>query len=230
MRVSAEIAGRMKDSKRNLDIFICGGSQHVASLKSVLGKLKPYGTVHLASSFLSEADLQELDGLYDVLHRPRHHADGYRNFELFSIRDVDRLATAPYFVKLDADVDLEDDWIDYVEECLAARPDAVLFGPWRGSHAITAHLTGAAARELLGGEIRVENAPKVIGGFYVARTAFFQKHRRVLDAAHEQWCRREGEDTLRNLVVHALGASDRLHIVDSRGRVRMDGHKRLHLF
>jgi hypothetical protein len=30
------------------------------------------------------------------------------------------------------------------------------------------------------------------------------------------------EDVLRNLVVHAVGAGDRLHVLDSKGRIRID--------
>jgi len=217
----------MKDYKNLLDVFICGGSQHVAMLEPLLGRLHPFGRVHLASSFLSEDDIRRLEGLYDVLHRPRHSPDGYRNFELFSIKDINRLATAPFFVKLDADIELAEDWVEYVEECIEARPNAVLFGPWKGSHEINADLSDALARQLLGRPVRVKNAPKVIGGFYVARTSFFHEHSRVFEAAHEHWCSRDGEDTLRNTVVHALGAGDRLHVIDPRGRVRMDFSKRL---
>jgi hypothetical protein len=36
---------------------------------------------------------------------------------------------------------------------------------------------------------------------------------------------RGNEDTLRNLVVYATGAGDRLHIVDPRGRIRIDRSK-----
>ena len=118
----------MNSDKQQFDIFISGGSQHVHLLKPLLRKLLPNGRVHLASCFLSNSDLSELRRLYDVLHTPNHSDDGYRNFELFSIRDINRLATAPYFIKLDADVHLEPDWIEYVKECTAAYPDAVLFG------------------------------------------------------------------------------------------------------
>lgn len=232
----------MRDTRNDFEIFICGGSQHVAMLTALLPKLRRSGRVHLASSFLSAGDLRQLHGLYDVLHTPRHSDDGYCNFELFSIRDINRLATAPYFVKLDADVQLDDDWIDYVEECLGADSDAVLFGPQRGSIDVNLELSGPPVRKRLGRDIRVANAPKVIGGFYVGRTAFFKEQRRFMDATHRLlWQFEEGvrlpgmtvvgdtrkfrrpgnEDTLRNLIVHAAGAGDRLHIVDSRGRVRI---------
>jgi hypothetical protein len=248
----------MKDYKRQFDIFICGGSQHVSMLKPLLGRLLPYGQVHLGSCFLSEADLHELRGLYDVLHEPRHSADGYLNFELFSIRDINRLAAAPYFVKLDADVHVATDWIEYVEECIGAYPDAVLFGPMKGNNRINFEISGALVRQLLGRDIRVTNALKVTGGFYVGKTAFFKEHLRFIDIAHEfLWCFRDGvrhwpslnpeywltegllsrepitvigrsenfqgnEDTLRSLVVHAIGAGDRLHVIDSLGKVRID--------
>ena len=223
----------MRDYKREFDVFVCGGSQHVEMLKPLLGRLRPYGTLHLGSCFLADADLRELRGLYDVLHTPRHSPDGYHNFELFSIRDINRLASAPRFVKLDADVHVEPDWIEYVEECIAAHPDAVLFGPRRGNVDINCELTGERARQLLGREVRVRGARKVIGGFYVGATAFFKQHAPFMDSVHELMRGDEGdgppgagkfrgnEDTLRSLVVHAVGAGDRLHVFDSRGRVRI---------
>src|SRR2546421_13044246 len=122
----------MKEYKKLFDIFVCGGSQHVRMLKPLLAKLAPYGKVHLASCFLSNGDMHQLRGLYDVLHTPQHSPDGYCNFELFAIRDINRLAMAPHFVKLDADIYLRPDWIKYVEERIARCPDAVLFGPGKG--------------------------------------------------------------------------------------------------
>lgn len=185
--------GAMSNSRERFDIFICGDSQHVSMLKPLLRKLRPAGIVHLGSSFLTPADLEELAGLYDVLHAPAHSADGYQNFELFCVRDINRLATAPYFVKLDADTHLEPDWIDYVEECIAEHPEAVLFGPRQGDVDVTFRISGLLVRQLLGRDIRVEDAAKVIGGFYVGRTSFFQEHRRFMEVAHELlWCYRDG--------------------------------------
>lgn len=248
---------QMTNFKTQFDAFICGGSQHVSQLKPLLGKLQPYATVHLASCFLSDVDLHQLRGFYDVLHQPRHSENGYSNFELFSIRDINRLATAPYFMKLDADVHLEPDWMAYVEEGLAAHSDAVLFGPRRGNVDINFEISGAPVRRLLNQDVFVANACKVIGGFYVGMTSFFKTHKRFMDLIHEfLWCYRDGvrylpspnvgwwpadarvsrepitvigqsknfqgnEDTLRSLVVHALGAGDRLHVFDSNGRVQI---------
>jgi hypothetical protein len=248
----------VKDYKKLCDIFICGGSQHVRLLKPLLGKLRPYGKVHLVSCFLSDDDLDQVRGLYDVLHEPQHSSDGYCNFELFSIRDINRLATAPYFIKLDADVHLAPDWIEYVEEYIEAYPDAVLFGPRKGNNNITFQISGTLVRHLLKQDIFVSNARKVTGGFYVAKTSFFRSHKRAMDILHElMWCFKDGmryrptlhpeywprddlasrepvtvigrtgkfqgnEDTLRSLVVHAVGAGDRLHVFDSQGRVRID--------
>lgn len=174
--------------------------------------------MHLASSFLTDDDLCTLSGLYDVLHTPRHSTDAYYNFELFTIRDINRLAIAPWFIKLDADIELQDDWIDYVEECIEAHPDAVLFGPRRGNVDVTFDISA---------EIRVTNGVKVIGGFYVGRTAFFKANQRFMDDIHMLMSRngsgrfRGNEDTLRSLVVHAAGAGDKLHVFDSGGRVRI---------
>src|SRR5215204_2564847 len=175
----------MNDYKQQFDVFVCGGSQHVALLKPLLKTIQPYGTIHLGSSFLSDRELRELEGLYDVLHEPKHSDDGYSNFELFSIRDINRLAGAPYFIKLDADVYLEPDWINYVEESLAARPDAVLFGPKRGNVEINFELSGAPVRQLLDRDIVVTNACKVIGGFYVGLTSFFKTHKTFMNLVHE---------------------------------------------
>jgi hypothetical protein len=183
----------VKDYKKLFDIFICGGSQHVCLLKPLLAKLHAYGKVHLVSCFLSDADLDQLRGLYDVLHQPKHSSDGYCNFELFSIRDINRLACAPYFVKLDADVHLEPDWIDYVEENIDAYPDAVLFGPRKGNNDITFQISGALVRHMLKQDIFVSDARKVTGGFYVAETSFFKSHKRSMDILHElMWCFKDG--------------------------------------
>lgn len=232
----------MTDYKSRLDVFVCGGSQHVEMLKPLLGKLRPFGTVHLGSSFLTGADLRELRGLYDVLHAPRHSPDAYYNFELFVIKDINRLASAPRFVKLDADIHVEPDWIEYVEECVAAHPDAVLFGPRRGDVDVNCEIKGPLARRLFGRELRVTNAPKVLGGFYVGLTSFFREHGPFMGVVHELNQRDDGrllrptgpaargaprkfrgnEDTLRSFVVHAAGAGDRLHVLDSGGRVRIE--------
>lgn len=239
------------------DIFICGGSQHFEKLRALLPKLRPFGRLHLASITLSERELSELRGCYDVLHRPRHERDGYLNFNLFCIRDLNRLATAPHFIKLDADVSAREDWVNYVDESLRAHPDAVLFGIKEGLARVNVQLAGPLVRRKLGGEISVSDGRKVIGGFYVGQTAFFKRHDRLMQLAHEfLYCFRDGrrcrpsarpeewpeatelpagsftlgghfqdlhkignEDTLRSLVVHAAGAAERMHILDSAGRL-----------
>jgi len=175
----------MTERKQRFDIFICGGSQHVNLLEPLLERLMAYGTVHLASSFLSEADIDRLHGRYDVLHRPTHSLDGYANFELFCIRDLYRLAAAPYFIKLDADVTLSDDWIEYVEACIADHPHAVLMGPWKGDVDIDVELSGPPIRRQLRRDVRVTGGLKVIGGFCVARTAFFKAQIALLEVIHE---------------------------------------------
>ena len=245
----------MKNYKLLYDIFICGGSQHVSMLKPLLRKLQPYGKVHLGSCFFSTADLDELRGLYDALHRPEHSSNGYCNFEQFCIRDIDKLASGSYFIKLDADVTVTADWIDYVDECIAAYPDAVLLGPWKGNADINVELSGNLAREVLNQEVRVANGLKVIGGFYIGKTAFFKEHMHFMSRVHdlvwrlkrgaldqpgasserrlaESQERRESitviaEDTLRNLVAHATGAGDRVRVIDSKGRVQIDRHNTL---
>jgi hypothetical protein len=257
-RIHAAVLLTMTELKRRFDIFICGGSRHLDLLRPLLERLLPYGTVHLGSSFLGEDDIGRLHGRYDVLHRPAHSLDGYANFELFCIKDIYRLAAAPYFIKLDADVTLADDWIEYVEACIAAHPHAVLMGPWKGDVEIDVELSGAPIRRHLHRDVRVKGGLKVIGGFCVARTAFFKERIGLLDVIHEgvlasgrgaagrargleehpgaraprESIRLRGrvgkrgspcsEDTLRSLLVHAVGASDRLHVIGSRGRIRLD--------
>ncbi|HSS22492.1 MAG TPA: hypothetical protein VLL54_20645 [Pyrinomonadaceae bacterium] len=249
----------MNDNRRVIDIFVAGGPQHVAQLKALLPKLHAYGTVHLASSFLTSVELAQLQGQFDVLHQPHHSSDGYHNFELFSIRDINKIARAPYFVKLDADTHIEPDWIDYVEACITAHPDTVLFGPRKGNVDISLQISGRVVQEKLSREISVRDVTKVIGGFYVGKTSFFKDHLRFMDLVHEfLWCYEEGvrrrpspnpqywlddtpalqepitvlgnrnknfkgnEDTLRSLVVHAVGAGNRLDVFDSGGRIRID--------
>lgn len=237
----------MTDFKQRFDVFICGGSQHFGLLQPLLEQLLPYGTVHLASSFLTEREVGRLRRSCDMLHRPTHSQSGYANFELFCIKDLYRLATAPYFIKLDADVTLSSDWIDYVETCIDAHPHAVLMGPWKGDVEINVELAGPPIRRRLRRDVRIVGGTKVIGGFCVGRTAFFKQRLGLLECIHEgvlsgrpgsrtSPCEtmtvrgRVGkrgspcsEDTLRSLLVHAVGASHRLRVVDSAGRIRLDG-------
>jgi hypothetical protein len=83
--------------------------------------------------------------------------------------------------------------MEYVEGCLAAHPEAVLFGPRAGTVDVNFHLSGALVRRLLGRDVCVTNGRKVIGGFYVGRTSFFKEHRRFMEVVHEfMWCFRGG--------------------------------------
>ena len=179
--------------KDRYDIFICGGSQHFEKLRALLPKLHPFGRLHLASITLTKRELSELSRHYDALHRPRHDADGYLNFNLFCIRDINRLATAPHFIKLDADVTAREDWVEYVDESLSGHADAVLFGIKEGLARVNVQITGPLVRQKLGREIRVTGGRKVIGGFYVGQTAFFKRHDRLMQLAHEfLYCFRDG--------------------------------------
>lgn len=181
------------DYKDRYDIFICGGSQHFGRLKNLLPALYPFGTVHLVSITLSPREIVELNRHFDVLHTPRHDADGYLNFNLFCIRDINRLARAPHFIKLDADVTAREDWINYVDESLEQHPDAALFGIKEGLLKINVSLTGTLVREKLGREIRVSEGMKIIGGFFVGQTDFFRRHDRLMQLTHEfLFCFREG--------------------------------------
>jgi len=226
----------MTDPKTRYDIFICGGTQHFALLRMLLPLLYPFGTVHLASIVLAPGELKALAPYFDVLHRPRHHEQGYRNFELFCIRDINRLAAASHFIKLDADVTLRKDWVSYVDESLARHKDVVLFGPDEGSTNITVEISGTLAKQALGGELRVRNGRKVTGGFYVGQTAFFKRHDHFMQNLHgflyssslqvtpPHLRGASDEDVLRSMVVHAQGASDRLLVIDAANRVSIHPH------
>jgi len=215
----------MTERKQRFDIFICGGSQHINLLEPLLARLLPYGTVHLASSFLSEDDIGRLHGRYDVLHRPAHSLDGYANFELFCIKDLYRLATAPYFIKLDADVTIADDWIEYVEACIADHPHAVLMGPWRGDVDIDVELSGAPIRRQLRSDVRVTGGLKVIGGFCVARTAFFKEQIALLEVIHEGVLSSQRSEATRPRAVEPehSGAQRQCEPITVRGRVGKRG-------
>lgn len=162
--------------KRKYDIFVSGGSKHVPWLKANLPRLCPFGRVHLTSSFMTDEELECLAEHYDLLHQPRYHSDGYQNHKLFCALDIHRLAAAPYFIKLDADIRIQDDWIEYVDGILDEHPEAVLFGPRRGRRTIDAVITGPFVRKKLGADIEVRKCLKVVGGFYVGLTEFFQRH------------------------------------------------------
>ena len=208
--------------KDKYDIFICGGSRHFSQLKTLLPLLAPFGRLHLGASILSAAETKELGRYCDHLHTPRYHQDGYVNFKLFCIRDINRLARAPYFIKLDADVMLAEDWIEYVDRGVREHRQAVLFGAKEGVARINLELTGTDIRQQFGQEIHVNGGQKVVGGFYVGETAFFKRHDQFMQNVHA-WLhpdpRQSSEDTLRSLVVHAVGAGDKLMILDSQGRI-----------
>ena len=208
--------------KEKYDIFICGGSRHFPRLQTLLPQLHPYGRLHLGSSFLSDTEARVLSQHCDLLQTPKYDPDGYANFKLFCTRDINRLARAPYFIKVDADVSLSEDWIEYVDRGMREHASAVLFGPKEGVARINVERTGSLAREKLGQEICVKEGRKVVGGFYVGETAFFQRHDQFMQRTYDLLYgdpRQSSEDTLRSLVVHAVGAGDGLLILDSQGKI-----------
>jgi hypothetical protein len=175
----------MADYKNGYDIFICGGSDHFGMLEELLPRLLPFGRVHLASSFLTDDEIYQLRPYYDLLHKPQHHSNGYKNFELFCIRDINRIATRPHFIKLDADVRLRSDWIDYVNQGIDDHKEAVLFGTHRGQSNITFELSGPLVRRKCGKDIKILDGLKVRGGFYVGETGFFKQHGDLMQTLHE---------------------------------------------
>jgi hypothetical protein len=167
------------------DIVLCGGARQFKALRRLLPKVAPFGTVHLVSSYLEPDQVEALAPWTDVLHEPHHDPDGYQNFRLFCIRDLNWVGSAPYFVKIDTDVHLADDWFDYVEECIARRPRAVLVGTDRGSNPIDYDISGPLVRHRLGRDVRVRNRPKVGGSFYVADATFFREHDATMQHLHD---------------------------------------------
>jgi hypothetical protein len=179
--------------KEKYDIFICGGSEHFTELKALLPLLSPYGRLHLASITLTGFELSKLQGHYDVLHEPAYDTDGYKNFNLFCIRDINRAARAPYFIKIDADVLVREDWIDYVDNAVLQHHDLVLLGPGQGSTGVNLELCGSLVRKKLGSAICVRNGAKVKGHFYVGKTAFFKAGERFMQHVHELlYCFKDG--------------------------------------
>lgn len=175
----------MKLAKDDIDIFVAGGAAHFPRLKSLLRKLRPHGTLHLASITLNGEELAELGGLCDHIHHPRHDPDGYRNFALFCTRDMNRLSSRRYFVKIDADVRIQPDWFAYVERALRGNPGLVLFGPRAGVIPINVTMRGPLPRREIGKEIDVNRGLKITGGFYVASGPFFREHHRAMQLIHE---------------------------------------------
>jgi len=208
------------DYKSRYDIFITGHSRDFKRVREMLPLLRPYGTLHLASSFFAEWELGELARLCDFVHRPAHHPDnGYRNFSRFCVRDIDRIATAPWVIKVDADTELADGWIRYVDEATAAHPGAALIGPGVDPEFIDVSIFGPKAVERLGSHLDVRGKPKVVGGFYISRGDFYRANYGIMQAIHElagernERCvtvsgfnYRDSEDHARNMTAYFLGA------------------------
>jgi hypothetical protein len=137
------------------------------------------------SSFLHPNEVRALEPWFDYLHQPFHDEDGYRNFRLFCIRDLHRVVTAPHFIKIDTDVELADDWIEYVDETLTTYPELILFGPHGGTRKLDYDISGPFVQRRLGRPVKVRAGLKVNGSFYVGQTAFFQEHDEAMQGIHE---------------------------------------------
>lgn len=173
-----------------IDIFINGGSQHFDSLKKLLPKMKPYGRVHLASIFLTDEEIAELEPYCDFVHRPQHAPKwDYRTHILYCTRDINTLATGEWFIKTDADTALGDDWFGYVEDGVREHPDSVLFGVRRAPDKLDVSVTGELVRRRLGCEIEIAGAERMCGAFYVGNTAFFKEYDDMHQDIHDLiWC------------------------------------------
>lgn len=250
----------MSSHANRFDVFVCAHSGDFDKLLALLPRLRPVGTVHVASSYLSPQEIETIRPLCDFVHEPRYDESGYDNFALFCVRDLNRLARAPHFIKLDCDVLLADDWTRYVEEGLAASPDAVLFGTHSGTNKVDYDISGELVLRRLGRGVRVRSGLKVNGSFYVGQTAFFGEHHRTMQILHDFiWAFRDGrrsrpahiafdddaegasdggppvrlrgtcrnrqgtvkEDELRSLLVHAVGAADRMFVRDAGDRIKL---------
>ncbi len=183
----------MDSDRSRFDIFVCAHSRDFPRLRALLPQLRPFGTLHVGSSYLEPGEIEEIRPLCDRLHEPRHDASGYDNFALFCVRDLNGLLRAPHFIKLDCDVVLADDWIAYVEEGLAEHPEAVLFGTHSGTNRVDYDISGPLVRRRLGRDLRVRSGLKVNGSFYVGRSDFFVAHHRTMQILHDFiWAFRDG--------------------------------------
>ncbi len=167
-----------------IDIFVSSGARHFERLRGLLPRLRPFGSLHLVSSFLGERQLAAIEADVDRVHRPRHSEDPYRNFVLFFIRDAHALATGRYLLKIDTDVELAPDWFGYLEESLRAHPEAVLLGTHAGTNQVDYDISGPLVRERLGADVRVRGL-KVNGSFCLVDLAFFRRHDETLQTLHD---------------------------------------------
>ncbi len=180
-------------SKDRIDIFINGGSQHFHRMKMLLPRMHPHGRVHLGSAFLTDMEIEELKPNFDFVHKP-DHAPGwdYLTHILHCTRSLNTLASGDWFIKTDADTDLGEGWFNYVEECVARYPDAVMFGIRRDPHVFDITVTGTLVRKRLGSDIRIEGGRRMCGAFYVCNTAFFKEHNGTHQDIHDiLWCHDE---------------------------------------
>lgn len=167
------------------DIFISGADKHVNKLQKLMPRLKSCGTVHLVSSFLSQESIAKLQGLFDVIHEPHFSDDGYTNFKLFNLLEIDRFISQPWFIKIDADVELSKDWLTYVNKTIREHPELVLFGPRQGMRPLTWEISGESVRAVFDQDILVSGEVKVAGGFYCGKSSFFQKNKKKLSVLTE---------------------------------------------
>ena len=162
------------------DIFISGADKHISKLQKLMPRLKNCGTVHLVSSFLSSESIIKLQGLFDVIHEPLLSDDGYTNFKLFNLLEIDQFISQPWFIKIDADVELCKDWLTYVNETIREQPELVLFGPRKGMRPLTWEISGESVRAVFDQNILVLGEVKVAGGFYCGKSSFFQRNKKKL--------------------------------------------------
>lgn len=209
------------DYKNRYDIFVTACSRDFGKAASMLPQLAPYGTLHLASSFLTNEEVGELSRFVDHVHFPRHHVtNGYRNFSRFCVRDIDRIASNPWVVKIDADTELTDEWFRYVDEVTQEHPHAALIGPGVDPEMVNVTMFGPLVLDRLGRTLDIRGVPKVVGGFYVSRSSFYKKHFDVMQTIHElasvrnEQCvtvsgynYRDSEDHARNMTAYFMGAA-----------------------
>jgi len=175
------------------DIFISGADKHICQLQNLMPSLKGCGTVHLVSSFLSPENIEKLQGLYDVIHEPALSDDGYMNFKLFNLYEINRFISQPWFIKIDADVQLSNDWLTYVDGAIREDSELVFFGPRKGNP-LKWEISGEAVRAIFDQDISILGEEKIVGGFYCGKSSFFQENEKKLRVLTEFiYCFKDGE-------------------------------------
>ncbi len=180
-------------ARSQLDIFVAGGSQHTTNLHVLLPQLHQIGRVQFSPICMTSFDICKLRPYVDVVVSSRYAGTCYQQFNLFCIRDINYLARAPFFLKIDADVILAEGWLAYLDSLIERCRSSILAGPTQGRIPINFSVDSTELSKILGRPIHIRGSPKVVGHFYVANTAFFKEHDRAMITIHDLlYCHRRG--------------------------------------